>query len=427
MSELKLKDDCFAYGGDLTPFLEAMAALDGAIKTVVGTQTVSLGDAFGRTLAKDLSAPMNVPPHDNAAVDGYAVFFDDLNGDGETRLPILARIAAGHAFEGTPPRGQAFRIFTGAPMPKNADGVGPDTVLMQEDCIEEDGIVILPPGIKQGANRRFAGEDVAEGSVMLKEGQRLRAQDVGLAASVGFSEVLVFTRLRAAIFSTGDEVRDPAAKEPLASGQIYDANRYALMGLLGDLGVAVTDLGILPDDAGVIEHALGKAARDHDVILTSGGVSQGEEDHIAAVIEKLGSLHFWRIAIKPGRPIALGQIGSTTFVGLPGNPVASMVTFMMIARPVLLRLSGRQETAPVRLSVPLASAVKKKTGRLEWMRGVLVKGKDGRVMVERFAQGGAGILTSMVVADGLIELPEDAGNQQAGALVDFISFSEVAT
>lgn len=425
MSELK--DDCFAYGGDLTPFLEAMAALDGAIKTVVGTETVSLAHAFGRTLAQDLTAPMSVPPHDNAAVDGYAVFFDDLNGAQETRLPILARIAAGHAFEGVPARGQAWRIFTGAPMPKNADGVGPDTVLMQEDCVEEDGMVILPPGIKQGANRRFAGEDVTEGSVMLKAGQRLRAQDVGLAASVGFSEVPVFQPLRAAVFSTGDEVLDPAAKEPLASGQIYDANRYTVMGLLGDLGVAVTDLGILPDEADAIEHALETAARDHDVILTSGGVSQGEEDHIAAVIEKLGSLHFWRIAIKPGRPIALGQIGSTTFVGLPGNPVASMVTFMMIARPVLLRLGGRQKTAPVRLSVPLAGAVKKKTGRLEWMRGVLVAGKDGRVMVERFAQGGAGILTSMVVADGLIELAEDAGNQQAGALVDFISFSEVAT
>ena len=423
MSELK--DDCFAYAGELTPFADAMALLDGRITCVAGEETVSLARALGHTLARDLTAPMNVPPHDNAAVDGYAVFFDDLDQNAETRLPVAARIAAGHALDGAAERGHAFRIFTGAPMPKNADGSGPDTVLMQEDCREEDGVVMLPPGIKQGANRRFAGEDVAAGAVMMNKGTRLGAAEVGLCASVGFSEVPTFRPLRAAVFSTGDEVQDPAARDALASGKIYDANRYTVIGLLHDLGLVVTDLGILPDSPAAIEEALGRAARDHDVILTSGGVSQGEEDHVGTVVEKLGSLHFWRLRIKPGRPIALGQIGTCAFVGLPGNPVASMVTFMMIARPVILRLGGREDVAPKRFRVPLAGAIRKKTGRLEWMRGTLVKGADGSLSVEKFAQGGAGILTSMVAAHGLIELAEDAGDSQEGALVDFIPFSEV--
>ena len=423
----QLKDDCFAYSGELTPFADAMAALEGRVKTVTETEVVPIGQAVGRVLAEDLISPMNVPPHDNAAVDGYAVYFDDLDPSGETRLPVAGRIAAGHVFDGAVKRGSTWRIFTGAPMPKDAGGEGPDTILMQEDCREEGGVAVLPAGIKQGANRRFAGEDVKQGTAILRAGMRLNPQAIGLAASTGFSEVSVFRRLRAAVFSTGDEVMDPVAGKALGPGTIFDANRFIVMALLGDLGVEVTDLGILPDDAGIIGAALSEAAPEHDVILTSGGVSQGEEDHVAEVVEKLGSLHFWRIAIKPGRPLALGQIKNTVFVGLPGNPVATMVTFMMIARPVILRMGGRNDVQPTRFRVPLAHAVRKKTGRLEWMRGILVTGADGQLAVERFAQEGAGILTSMVTANGLIEFPESASNQDAGQLVDFIPFSEVTT
>jgi len=417
----ELKDDCFAMGADLMPYEEALNILNERINPVVDIESVALRSALNRIAAEDILAKRNVPPHDNAAVDGYAVFFDDLNQDQETRLPVTGRIAAGHPLDRAVRRGEALRVFTGAPIPPTPDG--PDTIFFQEDCERIGDTVTLKPGIKKGANRRSAGEDITAGRVIIENGCRLRAQEIGLAASVGCMALPVRRRLKAAVFSTGDEVRDPAEEAP--AGCIFDTNRYTIMGLLEGLDVSVTDLGILPDSRKAIREALQNATQDHDLLITSGGASQGEEDHIAAAVEELGALHFWRLAIKPGRPIALGQVGGTAFVGLPGNPVAVMVTFMQIARPMILKLAGCSKTKPLKYRVRANFDHKKKRGRREWLRAKLVHGDDGVLGAIKYHTDGAGILSSMAFADGLIELPEDQGPFDQGTMVDFIPFNEV--
>lgn len=426
----QLKDDCFAFSGGLMPMADALADLRGRIETVVGTETVALRAGLGRILAEDITAPRSVPPHDNSAVDGYAVYHADLNPDGDTRLPVAGRIAAGHPLVGVAENGKAYRIFTGAPMPSGPDGQqssGPDTVFMEEDTELAGDEVILPKGLKKGSNRRNAGEDVVVGDRVLRAGQRLRAQDIGLAASVGRGHLTVSERLRVAVFSTGDEVRDPAGdgEQENMDGCIYDANRFSVMGLLENLGCRITDLGILPDNQNAIAKALDAAAADHDLLITSGGVSAGEEDHVKAAVESLGSLHFWRLAIKPGRPLALGQVRQTAFVGLPGNPVAAMVTFMMVARPMVLMLSGATEVTAARFSVKAGFPYKKKIGRREWVRVKLSTNGSGLLVAEKHHSSGAGILTSMVDADGLVELPEDITVIEEGATVDFLPFREI--
>ena len=400
------------------PLGEALVRLTANVEAVTGTETVPLRAGLKRVLAEPVLASRDVPPHDNSAVDGYAVFFDDLSSEEETRLPVTGRVAAGHPLDRQARRGEALRIFTGAAMPD-----GPDTVTMQESCREEGDRVVIPRGLKKGANRRLRGEDVRSGDTVLSPGIRLRAQDIGMAASVGRSELLVRRPLRVAVFSTGDEIRDPAGEIP--TGCIYDTNRYAVMGLAEGLGCTVTDLGILPDRFEAIRDALAAAAADQDVLVTSGGVSLGEEDHVKEAVEALGALHLWRIAIKPGRPIALGRVGDAAFVGLPGNPVAAMVTFMRIARPLLLLLSGRSDTEPHMMPVPAAFDHKKKQGRREWLRVRLVPGPQGSVAVAKFPSEGSGILTSMVEADGLAELAEERGPIREGELVDFLPFAEV--
>ncbi len=414
----QLSDDCFAFGGELMTTDTALSELRNRLSCVCDTEEVALANAAGRILAKDLVSSQAVPGHDNAAVDGYAVFFDDLSENSETTLPVTGRIAAGHPLNGNAQRGNAYRIFTGAPMPE-----GPDTILMQEDCNLSGETVTIPPGIKRGANRRFAGEDIAADDTILTKGQRLRPQEIGLAASIGQKALTVYTPLRVALFSTGDEVRDVG--ETLTPGSIYDANRYSIAALLRELGCNVDDLGILPDEHDVIRDALSKAADDHDVIITSAGVSTGEEDHIRNAIEDLGGIHFWRLAIRPGRPIALGQIGAVPFIGLPGNPVASMVTFMRFARPALLLMNGASDVDPKFYRVPAAFTYKKKQGRREWVRAMLSVGEDGQLQAEKFSRSGAGILTSMVASDGLVELSEELTGVEAGNMVDFLPFNEV--
>jgi len=416
----QLSDDCFAFGGALMRVEEALALLASRLAPVTGTERAGLAEAAGRVLAADLEAPRDVPPFANSAVDGYAVRHADLAREGDTVLAVGGRVAAGGAL-GRPIRpGEAIRIFTGAPMPEGAD-----TVFMQEDAEAlPDGTVRLPAGLRRGANAREAGEDVAAGSVILRAGRRLRPQDVGLAASVGLTALEVRTPLRVALFSTGDEIAEPGT--PLAPGRLYDSNRFTLAALLRCLGCRVTDLGILPDRREAVAAALAAAAPTHDLILTSGGVSTGEEDHVKAAVEAAGSLFLWRLAIKPGRPVAMGQVGGTAFVGLPGNPVAVMVTFAHIVRPLALHLMGAAVAPPARFAVRSAFDYRKKQGRREYVRASLAPGADGVTEARKFPREGAGILSSLVESDGLVELGEEVRAVAPGETVAFLPFSELA-
>jgi molybdopterin molybdotransferase len=413
----QLSDDCFASGDDLLTVAAALARIDERVAAVVETEAVSLAQAAGRVLARDIVAAMDLPPHANSAVDGYALVHADLAPDGETVLPVGGRAAAGHPLERRVRPGEAIRIFTGAPMPE-----GTDTVMMQEDCVVEAELVRLRPGIKKGANRRHAGEDVARGALALAAGRRLGAADLGLAAALGHAELPVFRRLRVALLSTGDEVREPGL--PLPAGAVYDANRFMLAALLAGLGCTVSDFGIRPDREAALADTLAAARAGHDLIVTSGGVSTGEEDHVRAAVERLGSLHFWRLAIKPGRPVALGQVAGVPLIGLPGNPVAVVVTFAMLARPLILKLAGAKAVAPRPYPVRAGFAYRKKPGRREYLRARLERDGDVCVAV-RFARDGAGIISSIVQSDGLVVLDEATRDLAPGTIVDFLPFAEV--
>lgn len=409
--------DAFAPDAGMLTTDQALAALLGAALPVRGSRPVGLARALGRVLAEDIVAPRAVPPHDNAAVDGYAVFAADLDPERAVRLPVTGRIPAGRPLDRPARRGEALRIFTGAPLPP-----GPDTILPQEVCDEADGMVALPPG-KAGANLRRAGEDIRAGAVILHRGTRLRPQELGLAASIGLARLRVFRPVRVALFSTGDELRDPGAAA--GAGAIYDSNRFVLHGLLAGLGCAVTDLGIVPDRLEAVTDTLAGAGRAHDLVLTSGGVSAGDEDHVRAAVSALGTLTFQRIAIKPGRPLAFGRVGAAAFLGLPGNPVASMLTFLIFARPLLLTLAGAAAVTPRRYPVVAGFAATKRPGRREYLRATLRRTADGALVAQRFAVEGSGILTSMTASDGLIELPESLAAVSPGDRVDFLPFSEL--
>lgn len=420
----QLSDDCFAGAAKLITASEALEILADSIVPVAETQNVPLRASIGRVLAEDIISTVNVPPHPNSAVDGYAIFFEDLNSDHSTKLPVGGRAAAGHPLDRAAVRGEAIRIFTGAPMP-----AGVDTVMMQEDCVEEAGIVTIAPGIKVGANCRDAGEDVTMGATVLQCGMRLRPQDVGMAAAVGRTDIQVYNPISVAVFSTGDEVENPG--KPLGPGKIYDSNRFTTIAALERLGCVVDDLGILPDDPNQIAEAIYAAAGNHDLLVTSGGMSVGEEDHVGRAVERNGHLHFWRLAIKPGRPVSLGQLKSgdrsVAFVGLPGNPVAAMVTFLLVGRPLVLRLGGAVDISPISYQVRANFTHRKKQDRREYVRTRLLVGADGVLQAAKHGASGAGILSSLVGADGLVELPEDMTYLESGSMVSFLPFNEVLT
>jgi molybdopterin molybdotransferase len=417
----QLSDDCFAFGGPLLPVDEIERLLAERIAPVSETDWVNLHDAAGRVLAADLVASVDLPPFDNSAVDGFAVRHADLGAVGETRLAVIDRVAAGHAAAQPVGAGQAVRIFTGAPMPSGAD-----TVFMQEDVRVESGAVIVPPGLKLGANRRRAGEDVRAGTVALPAGRRLAPQHVALAAALGRVDLDVRRRIRVALFSTGDEIVEPGTERPQPA--LYDANRRLLAELAGRLGAKVTDLGILPDDAQALAQAISTAAAGHDVVLTSGGVSTGEADHVRTAVEQVGRLVFWRVAIKPGRPVAMGVVpagdggNGAAFVGLPGNPVAAFITFVRVVRPLLLRLSGALAEPMLPLPVRAGFAYRKKLGRREYVRVSLARRPDGTIEAKKYPQDGAGVITSLTQTDGLVELPEQTTVVEPGATIGFLPY-----
>jgi molybdopterin molybdotransferase len=420
----QLTDDCFAFNGPLMTVAEAEAMIVSRISPVSETERAALHDARGRVLSNDILSPLNLPPFDNSAVDGYAVRHSDLTADGVTRLEVADRVQAGSSAKRTIAPGKAIRIFTGAPMPEGAD-----TVFMQEDCTVEDGYVMLPAGLKPGANRRKNGEDVRAGSVVLKAGTRLSAHHIGMAAAVGLTHLDVRRRVRVALFSTGDEVVEPGT--PLRHAAIYDANRPLLREMALSLGTEVTDLGILPDDPAALQSALSQAAADHDLVLTSGGVSTGEADYVRLAVEAIGTLVFWRVGIKPGRPVALGVLPSgqrnsqAAFAGLPGNPVAAFVTFARIVRPLLLQLAGASYEPLVAFLVRAAFAYKKKTGRREYVRVSLRCGEDGALEAVKYAQDGAGVISSLTQTDGLAELSEDVTDVKPGMSIGFLPYASL--
>ncbi|MEP7032334.1 MAG: gephyrin-like molybdotransferase Glp [Pseudolabrys sp.] len=429
----QLTDDCFAFSGPLLPLAEMERLIAERIKPVIETEAIALRGARGRVTAADVKAPVDLPPFDNSAVDGYAVRHADLKADGDTSLTVAGRLMAGSRAEQALKAGEAIRIFTGAAMP-----AGADTVFMQEDVTvqktETGDRVTVPKGLKIGSNRRLAGEDVLAGNIVLPAGTVLEAQHIALAAALGLTEITVRRRLKVAIFSTGDEVVEPGS--PRGAAAIFDANRYLLSALLERLGVVVTDLGILADAAAELARALAKAAAWHDLVITSGGVSTGEADHVRNAVERIGSLVFWRVAIKPGRPVAMGVIraaprkdyaanSGAAFVGLPGNPVAVFVTFVRVVKPLLLRLAGAQPQVLVPLPVRAAFAYKKKKDRREYVRVALRRGADGEIEAVKHPQDGAGILTSLTETDGLLEFAEQVTSIEAGERVGFLSYASL--
>jgi molybdopterin molybdotransferase len=391
----RLSPDCFDAAPALMRVADAVALIRDRLPVLSGIETVDLTRADGRVLAEDLVAPIDLPPFDNAAVDGYALRATDLSAEAETRLPLGGRVPAGHAPSEAGP-GCAVRIFTGAPLPP-----GTDTVAMQEDVQLDDGIVVLPASLAPGANRRRAGEDVVRGSLAIRAGTRLGPRHLALAAALGLPSLRLRAPLRIALFSTGDELTPPGM--PLPPAGIHDANRPMLAALLRRLGTEPVDLGILRDSAASLRERVAAAAAEHDLILTSGGVSVGEEDHVRAAVEASGALTFWRLAIKPGRPVALGHIAGTPFIGLPGNPAAAYVTALAILRPLVLHLSGALEAAaPLTVRSGFVSA--KRPGRREYLRVCLRLDVDGAPEAVP-APGGA--LSGLVCSDGLVELAED--------------------
>ncbi|WP_332669838.1 molybdopterin molybdotransferase MoeA [Aromatoleum sp.] len=388
---------------------DARRAIFERLSPVTGWERVAVRDALGRVLAEDVIAPCNVPAHDNSAMDGYAVRFADL-GEDETTLAVVGTAFAGKPFTGIVGAGQAVRIMTGAPIPQGAD-----TIVVQEMTRSEAGRVFVPPGQRSGQNLRLAGEDLAIGSVALPRGKRCGPAELGLIASLGIADVVVRRPLRVAFFSTGDELA--SIGRPLGPGEVYDSNRYTLFGALARLGCDILDMGVVQDEPAALEAAFREAARNADVILTSGGVSVGEADFIRELVNRLGEVAFWKIDIKPGRPMAFGRIGDAWLFGLPGNPVAVLVTFYQFVQEALLALSGVSPLPqPVMFEVTIAETIPKRPGRREFLRGHL-SAAGGRNVVRLAGTQGSGVLRSMSEANCFIVLPEERGDVAAGDAV----------
>jgi molybdopterin molybdotransferase len=401
------------YDPNSLPVERARALIREFLAPVTAVERVHIRAALGRVLATDVLSPIDVPGHDNSAMDGWAVRFADLDPAGTT-LRRVGESFAGKPFAGALGRGEAVRIFTGGVMPPGAD-----TVVMQERAsVTADGVRIAPGAVsKAGQNRRFAGEDVKRGTTVLRAGHPVRPAEIGVLASLGVAEATVYRRLRVAFFSTGDELR--AIGQALGAGEVYDSNRYTLYGMLTRLGCDVLDMGVVPDVPQALEQAFVTAAGAADVVITSGGVSVGEADYVRDLLGKLGEVLFWKIAMKPGRPLAYGRIGSAHFFGLPGNPVAVMVTFYNFVRDALLTLQGRCDVAPVpAFKATLASPIRKAPGRTEFQRGILTTNDAGGYSVRTTGEQGSGILSSMAQANCFIVLPVEAGNLEPGTPVD---------
>ena len=416
LHDLTQADD---YDPNSMPVDDARRHIRGFLTPVSTVERVFVRAALGRVLAEDIVSPMAVPAHDNSAMDGYAVRHTDLAPDADATLRVVGTSFAGKPWLAEVLPGEAVRIFTGAVVPP-----GCDTIIMQERARAHDGLVTLGAGARAGQNRRFAGEDIKAGATVLRRGQPIRAAELGLIASLGIGEVSVFRRLRVAFFSTGDELVSLGGTP--GPGQIFDSNRYTIHGMLTALGCEVLDMGVIRDTPEDVERAFAAAAAGADVVITSGGVSVGDADYVKQMLDRLGEVLFWKIAMKPGRPLAFGRIGNAHFFGLPGNPVAVMVTFYQFVREALLILSGRSAVDPVpTFRATLSSPGKKAPGRTDFQRGILSRYDAGEWTVRTTGDQGSGILSSMSQANCFVVLPTAQGNAEPGTLVDVQLFEGV--
>lgn len=417
---MRLVDDCFIHDKDRLRHDEALSILRERMGIIASVETINLDTATGRILAKDVIASRNIPAFDNSAVDGYAFAYDDFEPTGGF-FPMAARIAAGNTNEIELPGFAAARIFTGAKMPQGAD-----TIAMQEDCEihkQEGGkFVVIPSGLKKGANRRLAGEDVSADETVAKAGTKLRPQDVAAIASTGTETIEVHAPLKVGLLSSGNEILRPG--KSFEQGKVYDANHFMLQGLLQDLNVNCTDLGVCPDNADLVETLLKDAAPKFDIIISSGGASKGEEDYFVDTLGKLGKCHLWQLAVKPGRPVSFGQIDETLVFTLPGNPVAAFVCFLLYVRPSIERLSGGEFKEPQRYKIPAGFSIKSKPDRREFLRG-FINNEEDTPKVMKFDRDGSGLITGLREASGLIEIGEETTSVDEGELVDFIPFAEL--
>jgi molybdopterin molybdotransferase len=408
------------YDPNALPVDKAQEFIARLVPQVTAIESLALRSALGRVLARDIISTIDVPSHDNSAMDGYALRGIDLRSAADTLLTIVGTGLAGQAFDGAAAAGQCVRIMTGAVMP-----AGLDTVVPQEFVKTEGALLRIPAGVvRSGDNRRLAGEDLARGSAALRAGRLLRPADLGLLASLGRAEAPVLRKLRVAFFSTGDELR--SVGEPLDAGCVYDSNRYTIWAMLQRLGCETLDLGVVPDRPDALRAAFSEAAASADAVITSGGVSVGEADHTKAIMAELGDVLFWRIAMRPGRPMAIGRIANSgheaILFGLPGNPVAVMVTFYAFVRTALLSMSGATPSPLLLLRAACTTALRKKPGRTEYQRGIVSRAADGRWQVAITGAQGSGILSSMSVANGMVVLHHGQGDVAAGDEVDVIPF-----
>ena len=385
------------------------------IKPLNSWQRYPIRDALDRVLYQDIISPINVPAHNNSAMDGYAVRSDDIN-DGSLNLKQVGTAFAGKPFKGKINSGECIRIMTGAVVPNQCN-----TIIMQEQVDINDDIVTIHGHHRKGQHVRYVGEDIKTGAVVLAAGRRLVPSDIGLLSSLGIADVNVTRRLRVAFFSTGDELKSTG--ESLEVGQIYDSNRYTLFGMLKRLGVEILDMGVVPDQKAILRQTLADAAQQADVVITSGGVSVGDADYVKEMLAELGQVDFWKIAMRPGRPLAFGKINNSLFFGLPGNPVSVMVTFYQFVTPALRKLMGESKPDSITLQVTCTDNIRKRPGRFEYQRGILFTDSDGQTKVKTTGSQGSGILSSMSNANCFILLDEQCDGLAANSIVSVQPFS----
>ena len=385
---------------------------------IAETETVQLKEALERVLAQDVKSEIDVPGYDNSAMDGYALQSSDLPLKDSVALQQIGAAFAGHPFEGTVNNGECIRIMTGAPLPKNCD-----TVVIQEKVAIEDHTIRIDANNKAGQNVRLAGEDIPSGHTLLTQGTLLRPADLGLLASCGITQIIVKRLPKVAFFSTGDELIPSG--DPLQPGQIYDSNRYTLFGMLKQSGVQIIDLGIVKDTREMISNAFHTAAAQADMIITSGGVSVGEADFVKSLLSEIGQVHFWKVAIKPGRPLAFGRIKEAIYFGLPGNPVSVMITYYILVQAAIKKMMGTMPLPPLTIQARCMDELRKRKGRIEYQRGILRQDEHGAYHVSKTGSQGSGILSSMSTANCLIVLPMDAVSTSLGTMVETIPFQSL--